>query len=670
MTRTEMEAKIKAMMKDDPAMAAMMEGKVMADMSDAEIEAMLKKMEGAGKSFGNALKAISKTDDELIVENYIVLFGGRDLTGIYAKGAPRIFASSELARRNRDGSVGESFSPNTDFESSYTFKGVLDVDWEHGMDGTGADEIIGYVDWKGKAIDEKGIFVKRTLNRRNKYVQWLEPLIEAGMIGTSTEPIQDKVEKKSTGEIMRWALKRDTLTVVPFEPRMMTQNVLQAMKSLGIDTPEADAKTDAARKEDEQIKIAAQVAKDKKQMDEKEMKALTDSQAAQAAAIAEQGKQLAEVTKSLGEVVEVLKKERPAGSGVKVTHDEADTSYKSLYPRAPLGAFLRDVRDNATNGATSPQLKAILGSNESVSSEGGFLVQTEQAAGIEKKLFDEGLFASRCSLRTIGAGANSVDVYGLDEDSRANGSRYGGVTGYRVAEAATITASGAIKFHRYTLKPKEYAAIYYATNDVLQDAGMLEQEVMEAVPAELAFMLDDDIVNGLGAAGCLGFTLSAALVSVTRDVTSHFTYTDAVGMWSRMWARSRSNGVWFINQNVEPDLLTMSLVVGAGGSAVYLPPGGASVSPYGSLLGRPVVPTEFNASLGTVGDVLFCDMTQYALATKGGLQTAQSIHVQFLTNQNCFRFIARYDGQSKWKNALTPYKGTGSTLSPFVALAT
>ena len=45
----------------------------------------------------NALKAISQTDDELVVGNHIIVFGGRDLTGIaYAK--------------NKDGSSGEYFT--------------------------------------------------------------------------------------------------------------------------------------------------------------------------------------------------------------------------------------------------------------------------------------------------------------------------------------------------------------------------------------------------------------------------------------------------------------------------------------------------------------------------------------------------------------------------------
>jgi HK97 family phage major capsid protein len=89
-------------------------------------------------------------------------------------------------------------------------------------------------------------------------------------------------------------------------------------------------------------------------------------------------------------------------------------------------------------------------------------------------------------------------------------------------------------------------------------------------------------------------------------------------------------------------------------------------SPSGSLLGRPVVETEFNPTLGDAGDILLADMSQYVMIDKD-VQAASSIHVQFLTDQVAFRFVYRCDGQPKMAAPLTPYKGTG-TLSPFVAI--
>lgn len=190
--------------------------------------------------YSNALKAISRTNTELRVGNYIVLFGGRDLEGIATK------------NRNRDGSRGEYFSKSTRLDSPYTSVGHLDVDWEHGYYGDtgepGPDDILGYVDWKTARIDDKGVFVERVLNRHSEYMKFIEQLIDARMIGTSSEAIGERVQKAANGEIKAWPLRRDTLTVAPMEPRMMTANNLAALKALSQRLPALKSIVDQAER--------------------------------------------------------------------------------------------------------------------------------------------------------------------------------------------------------------------------------------------------------------------------------------------------------------------------------------------------------------------------------------------------------------------------------------
>ena len=94
-----------------------------------------------------------------------------------------------------------------------------------------------------------------------------------------------------------------------------------------------------------------------------------------------------------------------------------------------------------------------------------------------------------------------------------------------------------------------------------------------------------------------------------------------------------------------------------------------SGSPFSTLYGRPVLPTEFNATLGDAGDIALVDFSQYLLIEKGALQVAESIHVRFLYGENTFRFMYRVNGQPYWHSALTPFKGSGNTVSPMVTLA-
>jgi HK97 family phage major capsid protein len=139
-------------------------------------------------------------------------------------------------------------------------------------------------------------------------------------------------------------------------------------------------------------------------------------------------------------------------------------------------------------------------------------------------------------------------------------------------------------------------------------------------------------------------------------------------MYSRMWAPSIPRSVWLISQDVWPQLFGLSLAVGTGGSALFVPPAGMSAAPYGMLLGRPVLPIEYADNLGDANDIMFVDLSQYQMISKGGIQADSSMHVRFVYGENTFRFVYRLDGQPTWNSPLTPFNG-GATVSPFVSLA-
>jgi hypothetical protein len=207
--------------------------------------------EREGKTMDNALKTIKRTPYELTVANYIVLFGGRDLEGV---GSPNV---------NADGTTGEYFTKSTVLDSDQTKAGLLGVDWEH-QQGEAGDDVLGVVDWKTAKVDDRGVFVERVLSRRNQYVQWLEELgwFDDGTLGTSSQADPEGVEKAADGQITRWPLVRDTITVQPMEPRMIAENQLRALKALGLvsDTadepkPEAAPEADKAAQDAERARL-------------------------------------------------------------------------------------------------------------------------------------------------------------------------------------------------------------------------------------------------------------------------------------------------------------------------------------------------------------------------------------------------------------------------------
>lgn len=329
--------------------------------------------------------------------------------------------------------------------------------------------------------------------------------------------------------------------------------------------------------------------------------------------------------------------------------------------------LLAAYRAAAPGGKVDERLttRAASGLNESTPSDGGFLVQQDFVSELLKRTYETGILASKVKKIPISTNANGLKINAIDEESRANGSRWGGVQTYWEGEADELTGSKP-KFRQLELNLKKLTGLCYATDELLQDAAALESVIRQAFTEEFGFKIDDAIVSGSGEGEPLGILNSGAIVTVAkeRDQTAVITVENLIKMWNRLWSRSRANAVWYINQELEPYLYTLTI----GDKPVYVPAGGLSEKPYGTLFGRPVVPLEQCNAAGELGDIILADVGQYLLVDKGGVKAASSIHVRFLYDENVFRFIYRVDGKPIWNRPLTPYKGSAS-VSPFVTLA-
>lgn len=338
-----------------------------------------------------------------------------------------------------------------------------------------------------------------------------------------------------------------------------------------------------------------------------------------------------------------------------------------------FGEFLQAVASTAMPGRSiDPRLieERATGANEAIASEGGFLVTTDLATELIQIAHQTSQVVSKCRRIPISGTANGVKLNAIAESSRVDGSRWGGVQAYWIAEAATKGTGTKPAFRQIELNLKKLIGLFYATDELLQDAAALETVARQAFAEEFAFRLDDAVINGLGAGVPLGYLAAPCLISVAKDTgqaAKTVTPLNIVNMYSRMYAGGIQNAVWLINPDVFPQLYTMTLTAGASGFPVYLPPGQLSGVPYSTLLGRPVIPIEQCQTLGTKGDIAFVDMSQMLVADKGGVQSASSIHVKFIYDETVFRFVYRFDSQPAWVSALTPYKGT-ATVGPFVVL--
>lgn len=275
---------------------------------------------------------------------------------------------------------------------------------------------------------------------------------------------------------------------------------------------------------------------------------------------------------------------------------------------------------------------------------------------------------------TISSNSNGIKIPGIDETSREDGSRWGGIRAYWLEEGGTKTASKP-KFMLVELNLHKLIGLCYATDELLEDASALETYVREGFTEEFSFKLDDAIIRGTGAGQPLGILNAPCLVSVTgASSASTIVAADVVNCFARLWPGSHGRAEWFANIDTFPEMISMhskELVGGgaAAGDLVWMPANALAGQPYQTLMGKRLNYIEQCSSVGTVGDLILADFSQYITINKGGMQSASSIHVQFLTDETVFRFVLRIDGQPWWNNVLTPYKGT-STQSPFVTVAT
>lgn len=336
-----------------------------------------------------------------------------------------------------------------------------------------------------------------------------------------------------------------------------------------------------------------------------------------------------------------------------------------------LGEQLMAVKQYATSMGTQRDPRLVAGPaglNESMPAEGGFPVQKDYAQEILMRMYSTGDIVSRCRKMPLSAKSNGMKINAIDEDSRADGSRWGGVLAYWVNEAAALTGSKP-KFRKVELQLNKLIGLCYATDELLEDGDALESVIQQAFGEEMVFKVEDAIINGTGAGQPLGILNSGALIQQAKDGGDSgavVTTKDVLAMNNRLWVPSRKSAVWLCDISVEPQL--QQLVLGApslGQILLYTPP--SATNPNTLLMGRPVIFHEHGAVLGTPGDIVLADLSQYLLTDKSGVRQDYSIHVNFLTDEGVFRFVYRVDGQGWWKKPLTPKNG-GSTLSPFVSL--
>jgi HK97 family phage major capsid protein len=377
------------------------------------------------------------------------------------------------------------------------------------------------------------------------------------------------------------------------------------------------------------------------------------------------------------EALEARAKANVTREPARVTSDnEAARPFESVgeqlaaiaYAQSPRGAFqgLGGQIDKRLFG----QNLTASGASAAVPADGGFAIGTEFSTALLLKARETARIFPLCTNIPIGEGSDSLELPYIDETSRANGSRWGGVQAYWTGEADAPTATKP-KLSRHEIRLESLKCLAYATERLLRNAPAMATVFENAFASEIAFKLDDAIWRGDGVGKPLGFSVQnyggALMVSVakkTGQAADTFVIENATSMLSRLYREPGDRIVWLCN----PDTIGQFPLLTVGQQPVFLPNNSVAGSiQYGTFLGFPVIPVEQAETLGDKGDVVLANLSKYVVITQGGLRAAQSMHVRFIYDEMTFKWSIDVNGQSSVKQPITPFKGS-NTLSPFVTV--
>ena len=347
------------------------------------------------------------------------------------------------------------------------------------------------------------------------------------------------------------------------------------------------------------------------------------------------------------------------------------------YPKAPgavgdgvfesFAQFINDIdfMKLAQGHGLNERATKVLG--EGQGDQGGFLVPEEFRAQIMMLALEDAIIRPRATI--IPMTRETMAIPTVRDTSHAS-TVHGGVRAYWTPENTASTASEPT-FSQARLNAEKLAGHTQLSMELNEDSAIaIEALLTQMYGNAVAYFEDDAFITGTGAGQPTGILNAAALVTVAKETSqaaSTIVWENVVKMFARMLPQSMGNAVWIANNDTIPQLATMSLSVGTGGSAIWLQNGQGALPT--SILGRPIIYTEKAETLGTAGDLYLADIRQYLIGDRRSLMIANSPHFAFTSDQMTWKFTHRVAGRPWLDSALTPRNGT-NTLSPFVNLAT
>jgi HK97 family phage major capsid protein len=356
-----------------------------------------------------------------------------------------------------------------------------------------------------------------------------------------------------------------------------------------------------------------------------------------------------------------------SAQGAEPAEEKQENKTKKHF--ANLGEQLMAIR-NAARGNVDERLlqvnNDVKGAQSKVDEDGGYAIQEDFAKNILETAVTTGQILSRVDTYTISANSNSMRFMTADESDLSGNAVFGGVEMHWAAEGGTVPASKP-KFKETKIDLEKMMGFAYATEELLQDAAFMTSYFGTCFTLASERLVEGAIVSGDGNGKPLGILNSDATIAVPAESgqgAGTITAENILAMWQRGLYRNRKSMIWVAHPDCELQFQGMKM----NDQNIWMPEGGLADTPYQRILGRPVIYDDNCSALGSKGDVNLWDLQQYMLVKKGSARQDWSMHVEFLTDQMCFRMVLRLNGAPK-SNKKIKLKNTNLERSAFVTLA-
>lgn len=349
--------------------------------------------------------------------------------------------------------------------------------------------------------------------------------------------------------------------------------------------------------------------------------------------------------KSFGEFANTIAQKAFTARGSRVMSDEDNHKLKAM------------------EDYTIAHRKAL---NESIDSQGGFLVPTEFSNRLINRSIEQTNLMQRAT--KISTRTNAIKLPIANDTDRSSGSVHGGIQFYWIDEEGKHIESEPT-FRNLKFELNKLGALVKVTDEMLEDNVVaLETYLPQKYTDGFIYLTDQVIMRGDGNAKPKGFLNSGALVTVAKEAaqSSFIEQANLTKMITAMPSDGDKKAIWIMNK----DMLTHLMALNNGTSPIFLSRDSLAEKPHDMLLGRPIVWSEHCSALKSPGDIILADMSKYIVCSKAnaGLKMSSSIHVDFEYDKKTFKFVYRMDGQTMYHEPFK-YANGQSDKSYFVTLA-